>query len=258
MSVEFLSKEDSSHIFEEEWYECSSEDHFWFDWRFEVFLKHAIRAGFDPEKEYRFLDIGSGAGILKFQIEKRTAWIVDCVDLNVSALQQISGGRGKVLYYNIYDQKEEWKEFYDGVLVFDVIEHLERPKLFLKASLFHLKRSGFTFVNVPALPSMYSMYDEKMGHLRRYTTHSLQEACTDDYHISPCCCSYWGFFLLPILSVRTLLFKLGKKGNVVKDGFSPPNQLVNNLLKIIGRWEARWLLCPLLGTSVIFIGKKCE
>ncbi len=89
---------------------------------------------------------------------------VDGCDLNEQALRLARAGRGRLLLYDVFEQRSELRGAYDMVLLMDVIEHLEDDLAFLQASLTHLKPGGIVVINVPAHMSLHSKYDRMAGH----------------------------------------------------------------------------------------------
>jgi SAM-dependent methyltransferase len=62
----------------------------------------------------------------------------------------------------------------DVVTLLDVLEHIEDDRAFLVA-LVRAMRPGATLVlTVPALPALWSPWDEQLGHFRRYTRGTLR------------------------------------------------------------------------------------
>lgn len=57
---------------------------------------------------------------------------------------------------------------FDAVVLINVIEHIEDDEGALASIREHLKPGGHVLVYAPALPSLYSEYDRKIGHYRRY------------------------------------------------------------------------------------------
>lgn len=69
---------------------------------------------------------------------------------------------------------------FDGLLLLDVLEHVEDDRRFL-ADLVdaHLAPGGFVVVSVPAWPSLFSQHDRDLGHHRRYRPGALRALLTD-------------------------------------------------------------------------------
>jgi hypothetical protein len=59
--------------------------------------------------------------------------------------------------------------------IFDVLEHLAEPNLFLSEISRVLHKSGFLFIAVPAHQWLFSDYDTEIGHFRRYSSSSLEK-----------------------------------------------------------------------------------
>ena len=60
--------------------------------------------------------------------------------------------------------------------LFDVIEHLEDDRAFLRSVRNALKPGGLLYLTVPAHPFLWSDEDRAAGHFRRYTVQALQDA----------------------------------------------------------------------------------
>ncbi len=67
----------------------------------------------------------------------------------------------------------------DGVVLLDVLEHIENPTEFL-AKLYVAAAPGAALViTVPAMQKLWSVWDEKLGHYRRYDRTLLQKQLTE-------------------------------------------------------------------------------
>jgi SAM-dependent methyltransferase len=255
-TIEYLSPI-SGTGFIDQWYELADANHFWVQWRF-LALKNLLQQSNLPiDRPLRVLDIASGNGVLREQLERETNWQVDCADLNAAGLARTRPGRGKTLYYNIEDRSAQQVGKYDLVFAFDVIEHLPHPEGFLRACADHLKPGGKLLVNVPALQSLYSNYDRAVGHIRRYNrttlTTELKEAGCTTHHVT-----YWGGLLVPVLMVRKwVLSLLHDDQQVLQTGFKPPTGLINRAFRVLASFETRMLRQPPLGSSVMAVAEKC-
>jgi len=72
------------------------------------------------------------------------------------------------------------EEMFDTIIYIDVLEHIANDREELKASCFHLKPGGFLVVLSPAHQSLYTPFDEAIGHHRRYNKHTLSAAVPED------------------------------------------------------------------------------
>ncbi len=253
--IEFLSTPQES-AFPDEWYALSGCDHFWFRWRLAATLRLAQDVGIPIRRPLRCLEIGSGAGILRDQLEAETDWNVDVTDLNQEALRRARKGRGRTLYYDVLEEK--LGADYDVVLAFDVIEHLTSVRPFLSSAGRHVKPGGQLLLNVPALQWLYSAYDETVGHQRRYDRRSLAREI-EGLGLDLVEVRYWGFALVPLLMLRKALLGIRRRpaDEVIRRGFRPPGHLANKLLSGLGRLESAIVGGrPPLGTSVLLAARQ--
>lgn len=235
------------------WFDVATLEHFWVQKRFEVFqrLLGAVSTSLQPVAE-----IGCGHGLVQAQFKRFYGLEVDGFELNEYALSKSVASDQPRFIYDIHNRKEELREKYGLIILFDVIEHIEQEAAFLRAVLFHLNKGGLLAVNVPALQFLYSNYDRAAGHVRRYSIKQL-EALGDELGLQLVASTYWGMPLLPLLVVRKALlaFRSGEQ-ETIDQGFRPPSVLANKLLKALSAAEP--LPQGLLGTSVMCVFRNPE
>jgi len=242
--------------FVHKWYELADEDHFWMRWRLRAFLNQAKYLKISKDRSLRGLEVGCGHGVFRKQIECETNWTVDGTDLDCRALEQNPQCRGETYAYDIMEKNLDFKEKYDFIFLFDVLEHIEQPIVFLEACLFHLKKDGYIYVNVPALQFLFSPYDIVVGHFRRYNKQILSdELLQSELQIDNI--QYWGFSIIGLLFLRKLFLspKL-KHEDIIQRGFKPPGKFMNFLLCMLMNIETFLIKQPPLGTSVMAAAKK--
>lgn len=219
----------------DEWFEIAVPEHFWMARRFDV-LK-ALLADTDLEN-LRLGEIGCGHGAVLRQFKEQLGIRTEGFDLNMFALEHGAGEDPELdLYcYDIHDRREELQEAYDGLILFDVIEHIEDHDGFMQSVRCHLRDNGFVAINVPASMRLYSVYDEVAGHVRRYDPSDLQElASRNGFRVEQW--TYWGRPLLPIARLRKHVVKRMKRERVIDRGFRPPGRVGNTLLRMLTRLE---------------------
>jgi len=242
--------------FPNEWYEANSEDHFWFQWRARVARTLIDRVGLPADQPLKVLDIGCGTGITCQQLARQTRWTFDGVDLNVDALRKCDLGPGRILYYDILEERRDLAAAYDVIILFDTLEHIEHTQPFLKAVFHHLKPGGVLLTNVPALMGLFGIYDKVAGHYRRYTTATLAREFTA-FDVTVLDQLYWGFTMVPLLWLRERVLSdaMGDDA-VIQKGFVPPHPVVHSLLKAVMKVETAIVKRPPLGSLVMNAVRK--
>jgi hypothetical protein len=62
---------------------------------------------------------------------------------------------------------------YDTILYIDVLEHIENDMLEVSKASQKLKKNGMLIILAPAHQCLFSPYDDKVGHIRRYSKNQL-------------------------------------------------------------------------------------
>jgi SAM-dependent methyltransferase len=246
----------SASDFPDEWYEVTGQGLFWFEWRFRAFLAQLEALSIPLDAKWHGLDIGYVHGVTRGQIERATAWTTDGADLNREALLQNDTKSGESYHYDIHDRRPEFADRYDFLILFDVLEHLDRTSEFLESALYHLRPAGLLFVNVPALNRLSSGYDEVVGHRRRYEKSTLRREA-DAVGLNVRDLRYWGFSMLPYLVLR----KLMPRGNesthkAITRGVVPPAKWTERPILQIMKLETAHMRNPVLGTSLLMAAEK--
>ncbi|MGA0392470.1 MAG: class I SAM-dependent methyltransferase [Rhodospirillales bacterium] len=66
-------------------------------------------------------------------------------------------------------------QLYDVIVMVNVLEHIEDDGAALQGLKQRLRPDGYLLLYVPALPFLYSRFDQIYGHFRRYTRHNLRQ-----------------------------------------------------------------------------------
>ena len=235
----------------DEWYEFAVPGHFWFQWRFRV-IERLLPAEGPPGP---VLEVGCGNGVARSQIEERYGCPVDGCDVNLVALRRALPGKGKLYFYDIHQQRAEWQGFFSMLILLDTLEHIDEPDGFLRSVAYHLKPGGLVLINVPALQSLYSRYDEAAGHVNRYNVAALRnELQAAGFSIVRH--AYWGFTLLPVALARKCLLRFASRERTIQQGFQPGSRLVDAFLRTLMRVECGSHLPVPIGTSLVALARK--
>jgi SAM-dependent methyltransferase len=230
------------------WFELANLDHFWVRRRFEVMQRLA-----DPviRQAKKIAEVGCGNGLVQRYLEDHYSVEVAGFELNELALKQSCSRTSPLYCYNIHERAENLKNEFDLVILFDVLEHIQDENGFLESIKHHMTDSGRILINVPAHQSLYSRYDQTLGHVRRYSSSELtRTAETNGFRVSSL--TYWGVPLIPLLLVRKALlsFRRGEQ-EIVSSGFDPGPPALNSALMLLSRCEI--LPQKRIGTSLMAV-----
>lgn len=134
------------------------------------------------------IDIGCGVGTLCFYVANKEIEVlgVDISSRAIKACKESSRilGLNKFAKFEIVNFPEESVSGkFDLVIFTEVIEHLRDDKLALEKIFNMLNKGGIVIITTPSLNApLYKLgyansFDEKVGHLRRYTIESLTKKC---------------------------------------------------------------------------------
>jgi hypothetical protein len=235
------------------YFELASLDHFWVRRRFEVFKS---LAGPLVANAQAMAEVGCGHGVLQRQIEEAYGKALTGFDLNENGLTHSLSRFSRVCCYDVFQRDETFKERFDLVFLWDVLEHVAHEDEFLQALLFHLSPRGTLVVNVPAGEWAYSGYDRAAGHVRRYCARSLLETAKRN-GLQAACWTYWGLPLVPTLLVRkVLLMGQQNEGKAYRAGFGTRTDAINRILRAISKFEV--IPQRLAGTSLMAFFQREE
>ena len=226
------------------WFDVANSDHFWIRRRFEVMkgladslLRNSQRVG----------EIGCGNGLVQRDIEDYYGTPVAGFELNELALQKNVSRISPLYCYDIHQRNPHFRQGFDLLVLFDVLEHIEDEAEFLQSVRFHLAESGTLLINVPAHQFFYSDYDRAAGHVRRYSLSQLEKVAEQN-GFKARAFTYWGLPLVPLLVLRKAMSMQRSNG---KAGFDSRGQTMNALLSLFARCEP--IPQRLLGTSVMAV-----
>ncbi len=134
------------------------------------------------------LDIGCGAGTLCFYLANKDNKCVgvDVSDRAIRFCKQTAKNldlEKRTAFKVINFPRESLRQKFDVVILTEVIEHLENDNLALKKIYELLNKDGIAIISTPSQNApLYKMglakkFDERVGHLRRYTVEELVRKC---------------------------------------------------------------------------------
>ena len=148
------------------------EGHFWFEARNCIILWALRRYHPDPA---RFLEVGCGTGFVLRHLYRhleRTAFTAS--DVHISGLRharQRCGGFVDLLQMDA--RRIPYRDEFDAIGAFDVIEHIAEDETVLAELRAALKPRGILLLTVPQHAFLWSPADEAARHKRRYSRSEL-------------------------------------------------------------------------------------
>ncbi len=144
------------------------------------------------------------------------------------------------------DKCREYEDEFDSVVYVNVLEHIEHDDSELSFVYSSLRKGGYILVFVPALSWLYSEFDKKLGHFRRYhrkdIVRMMEGAGFDVVHAR-----YFDMAgIIPWYVAFVLLKKSINAGNVT---------LYDRLVVPIMR-KVESIVTPPVGKNILLIGRK--
>lgn len=257
--IDFLGGAEQAEGYNEQCFEVDYEKSgscFWFEGRNHALLR-LCRMRLAPGA--RMLEIGCGAGQTLEYLAKRGIR-VEGADIYREALI-LAKKKYDARYFRADIRKLPFRDEYDAVGMFDVLEHVDNEALALKNARAALKKDGALAITVPALRQLWSRHDEALNHLRRYEAAGLRKLLSDN-GFKVLKLTYMFFSLLPALYIERVALSPRRKASIKDDGYlekelSLPRP-VNSLFGTLSWAEA--MLLPYvnmpLGSTIIAIAQK--
>ena len=114
----------------------------------------------------------------------------------------------------------------DGVLLLDVLEHIDDDQTALRAVWRLLAPGGLLLCTVPAYQALWSSHDVVLGHRRRYTRATLRRAL-DGAEFRVTRLTYFNTLLAPPVAVVRLF---GRRRRALRHDLVSPPRWLNTLL----------------------------
>jgi len=229
------------------------EDRYWWhQTRYRAALAALERAGVGREQAIGDVGCGTG-GFLRF-LRARGFERLAGFDMSPVALANAAESGAEVHRVDLESAFTLATAPFDALVALDVVEHLADYLAFLRAAAAALRPGGLLFVTVPAFPHLFSRWDERLHHHRRYTRRSLA-AVARAAGLSPVHSSYLFAAAYPAALLRRWV---GWHDGSESCEFPPVSPLVQRLLSWLGRTEVALppSLRPPVGTSVALLARR--
>lgn len=114
------------------------------------------------------LDLGAGRGDFASLVYTSTGTKPLCVEVDEGSIPYLVSSNFDV------HRASDTITAVDGIYSINVLEHIENPAKFLSDFTGKLSDGGTAFIYVPALPSLFSKWDIRVGHYHRFTKESIE------------------------------------------------------------------------------------
>lgn len=232
------------------------ERHFWF-----LARKQVIRELFARyvRRDERIIEVGAGTGNVAGMLQ-RAGYQVAVGELHTSGLDY-AARYGIQERYQFDLMATPFREHFDVVCLFDVLEHLADDAGAVRQVYQMLRPGGRVIVTVPAHPELWNKSDVRAHHQRRYRAAELQALfASNGFQVL----TVRGFFLslLPLLGLRRLLQPSRERqaatATTAEDISLKIVPVVNSLLRAVLTIENRLLqsAAPRFGGSLALVAQR--
>jgi SAM-dependent methyltransferase len=171
------------------------ERHPWWRARAALTLGLLKRLGVRPSATV--LDAGCGWGVTLEALEKRGYQAIG-LDISRRMLEQLDQHGRRLIEADLTRPLHPTAPVCDAALALDVIEHLDDDRGAIRRLGSLVRPGGFLIVSVPALPELFTEFDEIQGHRRRYLPETLR-AAFEGSRLELEQTLWWGRWLVPAL-----------------------------------------------------------
>jgi SAM-dependent methyltransferase len=139
---------------------------------YNAFLGSLIDAQINSED--KVIDFGAGSGTFAIPLVRRGVDII-CVEPDARLRENLMRANARAVA--ALDEIEPCSA--DVIYSLNVLEHIEDDRKTLQTLVEKLKVGGRLVLYVPAFPILYSAFDRRIGHFRRYRRSPLQSLLTE-------------------------------------------------------------------------------
>lgn len=223
------------------------ERHFWNSARNDIILAHLQAAG---AASGTILDIGCGRGITLGYLRERG---YSCIGVEAGQ-PRLAAALEPFVHTgaSVFDLPQPLRDEVGTILLLDVIEHIEDPRVFLRRCRESFSSLRTLLVTVPARAELWSNYDVRFGHYRRYNRAMLR-AELEEGGFRPLKIGYIFHSLYPVL----LYLSRVRQQRTAR--LKAPSRLwMHGLLRRFFYWDGCCLPGAVWGSSLIGVaGVQC-
>jgi SAM-dependent methyltransferase len=230
---------------------------FWYRSRARI-IKRLVLARLSGEAE--FLEIGCGTGSVLEFISQGTHLHLAGGEAYLEGLKLAKARLPQAEFIQLDARELPFKDRFDGIGLFDVLEHLDDDELVLRNTFKALKPGGFIFATAPQHPFLWSANDDVAYHRRRYARGELGDKLRRagfDVDVE----TSFVTALFPVMAITRYLKHRPPEGDpyeaVLRELELPPT--LNSILEAIMRVDEALISCGLslpFGGSIVLVGRR--
>ena len=228
--------------------------HFWFRGRNRLVL-WALRRHFSDMS--RFLEIGCGTGFVLGAVQNAFPAVeVSGSEISLEGLPYAASRAPGAFVFQMDAQRIPFRDHFDVIGAFDVIEHIEDDLGVLKEMAAALRPGGGVLLSVPQHRWLWSPVDTFAGHFRRYRRRDLV-AKLRMAGFEPMTTTSFVSLLLPVMALSRLL----KRGGGDPEPELRAGRLENTLGSMVSWLELNLIRLGLrfpAGGSLLIAARKSE
>jgi hypothetical protein len=219
-------------------------EHHWWNLSRSRVVADALRLHSGPGP---LLDVGCGRGVAVWHLRQAG---FDCRGVELADVRPLPAVADHVSTgVNAVALPASERHDYRTLLLLDVIEHIAAPGPFIASLLEALPRVRTVVVAVPAMPALWSNYDEFYGHCRRYTLASLAELARG-LQLLPV---HQGYFFHALYLPARIATAAGRHRDTAIDAPATGRRTLHRWLAGLMQLDARLLPASWPGTSALVV-----
>jgi len=229
--------------------------HPWWDARARLALAALREYGVTPPSP--IIDVGCGWGV-NLQALEDASYPATGLDISRQILELIDQPGRCLIEADLNQPLPSNHNHYAGAMLLDVIEHLDDDLGAICRIAPLIQPGGILVVSVPALPDLFSEFDQIQGHRRRYIPETLHRAFSGSgFDVQKI--FWWGSWMVPVLR---RMRKSPKENNsppkTYHEYLRVPPWPVAIVMKCLYAWEHRRALQQKLntGTSLFAVARR--
>lgn len=228
-------------------------DHPWFHHRLNVICKTFAKY---VEKSEDILEVGAGTGHTARGLRADGYASISLGEIHTNGLLYAKQyGIDRLYQFDL--RTPPFREHFDVVALFDVLEHIEEDELAVRSIHGMLRPGGRVVLTVPAHRWLYSRIDELSSHHRRYDRKTLSSLLASaGFEVLDC--RYFFIAMVPGLLVRTVMSR-NLTWETVEKGVGLKVSRLGKAVLGLASAPGDFVLAPLrrlLGGSLLAVAKR--